>query len=109
MISYAYLAVAILAELVGTSALKLSDGMSRPAPGAVVVVGYGVAFWCMALALKTLPVGLVYAIWAGIGIAGIKAIGVVFFGESINPTAIAGTLLIIVGVVMVQLGSAAPR
>src|SRR3546814_9479011 len=48
MISYAYLAVAILAELVGTSALKLSDGMSRPAPGAVVIVGYGVAFWCMA-------------------------------------------------------------
>ena len=65
--AHVHLLVAILAEVVATSSLKASDGLSRPLPTAVVVIGYAVAFYFLALALRSVPVGLAYAIWSGVG------------------------------------------
>jgi small multidrug resistance pump len=107
MNAYALLVIAILTEVVGTTFLKLSDGMTKLLPAAVVVLCYGTAFWLMSLTLRTLPVGLVYAIWSGIGIAGVKAIGVGFFKEPLDLPAIAGTLLIIAGIGVLHLGGRA--
>jgi len=105
MIAYALLCVAIVTEVIGTTFLKLSHGMTRLLPAAVVVVCYGVAFMLMSLTLRTLPVGFVYAIWSGIGIAGVKAIGVGFFKEPLDLPAVAGTLLIVAGIGVLHLGA----
>ncbi len=104
MHAYLLLFVAIVTEVTGTISLKLSEGMTRLAPAAVVVVCYGAAFFLMSVTLRTLPVGLVYAIWSGIGIAGVKAIGVAFFREPLDLPAVAGTALIIIGIVVLHLG-----
>jgi small multidrug resistance pump len=104
MNAYVLLVIAILTEVVGTTFLKLSDGMTKLLPTAVVVACYAAAFWLMSLTLRTLPVGLVYAIWSGIGIAGVKAIGVGFFKEPLDLPAIAGTLLIVAGIGVLHLG-----
>ncbi len=101
--AYGLLLLAIIAEVIGTTALKMSYGMTRLGPGLVVVVGYGSAFWLLSLTLKVMPVGLVYAIWSALGIAGIKAIGVVLFKESFDLLAIVGTALVIAGVLTLTL------
>lgn len=105
LLSYTLLALAIISEVIGTSALKASDGMSRLVPGLIVVAGYALAFYLMALSLKTLPVGLVYAIWAGLGIVGVAIVGMWYFGESMTAVKASGMALIVVGVVLVQVGS----
>lgn len=104
MNAYALLVIAIVTEVVGTTFLKLSHGMTRLGPAAVVIVCYSTAFWLMSMTLRTLPVGLVYAVWSGIGIAGVKAIGVGWFREPLDLPAVAGTLLIILGIVVLHLG-----
>jgi len=76
---YALLGFAIFAEVVGTAALKVSDGMTRLGPAALVVGGYGLSFWLLSLTLITMPVGLVYAIWSGVGVAAIALIGQYYF------------------------------
>lgn len=101
-LSYLLLILAILSEVVATSALKASDGMTRLWPASLVVAGYTVAFLLLAQTLKVLPVGLAYAIWAGVGVVGVALVGVFFFGEVMTPTKVAGMALIIVGVVLVQ-------
>jgi small multidrug resistance pump len=95
---YALLAVAILSELAGTTALKLSDGFSKPLPSAVVVVGYGLAFYLVSLTLEDLPIGLVYGTWAALGIVGVAAIGAVVFDEAVDVAGVVGIALIIAGV-----------
>ncbi|AGB33239.1 quaternary ammonium compound-resistance protein [Natrinema pellirubrum DSM 15624] len=95
---YVLLAGAILSELVGTTALKLSEGFSRPLPSLVVLLGYGVAFYLLSLTLEELPVGLVYATWAALGIVGVASIGVVVFGERLDPAAVVGLGLVLAGV-----------
>ncbi|MCW8916494.1 MAG: multidrug efflux SMR transporter [Magnetovibrio sp.] len=100
---YALLGLAIVAEVVGTSALKLADGFTKLVPSLVVVVGYGLSFWLLAVTLKTLPIGFVYAVWAGAGVAAIALIGVFWFGESLSLSGVAGIALIIAGVVVLQL------
>jgi small multidrug resistance pump len=75
------LAIAIVAEVGGTVALKYTDGFTRLAPSAAVVAGYGLSFWMLALVLRDLPIGLTYAVWAAAGTALIAAIGIVAFGE----------------------------
>ncbi|MFD1633957.1 DMT family transporter [Haloplanus ruber] len=95
---YVMLGMAILAEVIGTTALKLSQGFSRPLPSLGVLVGYGTAFYCLSFALEDLPVGVVYGTWAAIGIIAIAAIGVVAFGESVDVAGIVGLGLIVVGV-----------
>jgi len=102
---YALLGVAIVSELLGTTALKLSDGFSRPLPSLGVLVGYGVAFYLVSLTLEDLPVGVVYGTWAALGIVGVAAIGVVVFGERVDLAGAVGICLILVGVYFVNVVS----
>ena len=97
-----YLSIAIVAEVIGTSFLKSAEGFSRPAPSVMVVVAYVVAFFFLGLALKTLPVGIAYAIWAGVGVALIALAGYVFFGQALDAPAIIGMALIVAGVVVIN-------
>lgn len=99
------LGVAILAEIAGTSALKASDGMTRLWPSAIVVVGYLVAFWCMSIAIRTIPMGVAYAVWSGVGIVLITAIGWALYGQKLDAPALAGLGLIVAGVAVVNLFS----
>ena len=108
--SYLYLAIAIVAEVIGTSALKAAEGFTRPLPSLVVIVGYGAAFYFLSLALKTIPVGIAYAIWSGIGVALITLIGWVVFKQRLDAPALFGLALIIAGVAVIQFfSSAVPR
>ena len=104
------LAVAIVAEVVGTSALKASAGFSRLAPSVVVVLGYAVAFYCLSLVLKTIPVGVAYAIWSGLGIVLITVVAWVVYDQAIDLAAALGMGLIVAGVVVLHVfsGSAKP-
>ena len=95
---YVVLGTAILAEVIGTTSLKLSQGFSRPLPSLGVLVGYGAAFYFLSLALEDLPVGVVYGTWAALGIVAIATIGVVAFDEPVDLAGIVGIGLIIVGV-----------
>jgi small multidrug resistance pump len=103
--SYLYLAIAIVAEVIGTSALKAAEGFTRLLPSLVVVIGYGVAFYFLSLALKTIPVGIAYAVWSGVGVALITLIGWLVFKQRLDPPALAGLALIVAGVVLIQFSS----
>lgn len=106
-IPYVYLAVAIVAEVIGTSALKAAAGFTRPLPSLVVVVGYGIAFYFLSLALKFIPVGVAYAIWSGVGVALITLIGWLVFKQRLDAAALAGIALIVAGVIVIQVFSTA--
>jgi small multidrug resistance pump len=101
------LALAIGAEVVATSALKSAAGFTRLGPSLVVVLGYGVSFWCLSLALKTIPVGVAYAIWSGVGIVLIALIAWALHGQRLDAAALLGIGLILAGVVVIQLFSKA--
>lgn len=103
--SYFYLGIAILAEVTGTLALRASDGFSRLIPSAVVVCGYGLAFFFLSLTLKTIPVGIAYAIWSGVGIVLISLLGWVLFRQALDVPAMIGMGLIIAGVAVLNLFS----
>ncbi|CAN7368652.1 multidrug efflux SMR transporter [Trinickia sp. LjRoot230] len=103
--SYLWLAVAIVAEVIGTSALRASAGFTRLVPTLVVVAGYGVAFYCLSLTLKTMPVGIVYAIWSGVGIVLITLVAIVLYRQVPDLPAVAGLSLIVAGVVVLNLFS----
>ncbi len=105
MQQWIFLSVAIVSEVAATSALKASDGFSRPWPSLVVVAGYVVAFYFLSLTLKTVPVGVAYAIWSGVGVALIALIGWFFFGQALDMPAIIGLLLIVAGVMVLNLFS----
>lgn len=107
MPSYLSLAIAIVAEVFATTALKASEGFSRFLPSAFVVIGYGVSFYFLAVTLKTIPVGIVYAIWSGVGIVLISALGWVIYGQQLDWAALAGMALIIAGVLVINLFSGA--
>lgn len=93
------LAFAIASEIVATFALKASEGLSRPLPAALVVVGYGLSFWMLALVLKHLSVGTTYAVWSAVGTAAIATIGIFAYGETANVLKLASLALIVIGVV----------
>ncbi|MCZ4096224.1 multidrug efflux SMR transporter [Streptomyces sp. So13.3] len=101
---YIMLGGAIIAEILGTTAMKYSDGFSRLWPSAITVTGYVIAFALLAQTLKTVEVGTAYAIWAGVGTAMIAAIGMVFLGEAANAAKVLGVLLVIAGVIVLNLG-----
>lgn len=107
--AFMYLAIAILAEVIGTSALKASNGFTVLMPSVVVVAGYAVSFYCLSLALRSIPVGVAYAIWSGVGIVLISAIGWVLFRQRLDAAALIGIGLIIAGVVVIQSFSATVR
>jgi small multidrug resistance pump len=97
------LLVAILSEVVGTVALKASDGFARFGPTALVVVGYGLTFYFLGLALKQIPLGVAYAIWSGLGTAGAVLAGVLLWRESLNLAGVIGIALIVAGVLILNL------
>lgn len=100
-----YLSIAILSEVIGTSALKSSNGFSKLIPSLIVLVSYSFSFYFLSLTLKTIPVGLSYAIWSGAGIILISLIGYFFYDQHLDTPAILGILLIGAGVVIINLFS----
>lgn len=98
-----WLALAIVAEVIGTSCLKSTDGFTRPGPVAVVVVAYGLAFWGLSMTLRTLPIGVAYAIWAGLGIVLMAVVGRVVFRQPLDAPALFGIGLILAGVLVINL------
>jgi len=103
--AYAYLLVAIVAEVIGTTALKSSEEFTKLFPSVVVVVGYGLAFYCLSLVLRTIPVGIAYAVWSGVGVVLIAVAGAVLFKQIPDIPAIIGMSLIIAGVVIMHVFS----
>ncbi len=104
-IGYLYLGIAIVAEVVATSALKASEGFTRTGPSLIVAIGYGIAFYFLSLVLKTVPMGVAYAVWSGVGIVLIAAIGWLFMKQSLDLPALLGIGLIVAGVAVIQLFS----
>ena len=103
--NWLFLLVAIVSEVVATSSLKSSEGFSRFWPSVVVVIGYSVAFYCLALTLRFIPMGVVYAIWSGIGIVLITVVGWLLFDQKLDMPALLGIGLIAMGVVVMNVFS----
>ncbi|MCC5882671.1 MAG: multidrug efflux SMR transporter [Halomonas sp.] len=103
--AFFYLALAIIAEVVATSALKATHGFTRLVPSLIVIVGYTIAFYMLSLVLRTIPVGIAYAIWAGLGIVLVALVGVLVYGQRPDLPAVLGIGLIVAGVVVIQLFS----
>lgn len=101
--SYLILFIAIVAEVVATSSLKASEGFTKLIPSLVVIAGYSTAFYCLSLTLKTMAIGIVYAIWSGAGVVLVTFIGKVFFHEQLDFAAQVGIGLIVVGVLVINL------
>lgn len=108
--AYGYLLVAIICEVIGTSALKAADGFTRLLPSVVTVLGYGVSFYCLSMSLRTIPIGLAYAVWCGLGIVLVALVGVLWFRQPLDWPAMLGMALIFAGVLVINLySSAAPH
>lgn len=102
---WVYLLLAIVSEVVATSALKSSESFSRLWPSVLTVVGYGVAFYQLSLTLRELPVGIAYAIWSGVGIVLVSLAAVVLFGQKLDLPALIGMGLIVAGVIVINVCS----
>jgi len=100
-----YLVIAIVSEVAATSALKAADGFTRWAPSLVVVVGYASAFYFLSLTLRTIPLGIIYAIWSGVGVALVSFVGWAIYHQSLDAAAFIGIGLIVAGVVVLNLFS----
>ena len=105
MQQWIFLAVAIVSEVIATSCLKAAEGFTRLWPSLVVIVGYSLAFYLLSLTLRTIPVGVAYAIWSGVGIVLIALSGWLFLGQSLDLPALIGLALIIAGVVVINVFS----
>lgn len=103
--AYLYLAIAIIAEVVATSALKASEEFTKVVPSIIVIVGYGSAFYCLSRVLKTLPVGITYAIWAGVGIVLVTIVAAIVFKQIPDLAAIIGMVFIVLGVIIINVFS----
>ncbi len=103
--AYIYLAVAIVAEVVATSALKASEEFTRWIPSLIVVIGYGAAFYYMTLVLRSIPIGITYAVWAGLGIVLVTVAGAVLYKQIPDMPAIIGIGLIVAGVIVINVFS----
>jgi len=101
------LLIAIIAEVIATSALKASEGFTKLWPSIVVVLGYGVAFYALSLALREIPMGVAYAIWSGLGLILITLTGWLLYGQRIDVPAFIGMVLIVAGVVVMNVFSKA--
>ena len=102
MPSYLFLSIAIIAEVIATSALRAADGFSQWLPSIIVVIGYAVAFYFLSLTLRTIPVGIAYAIWSGAGIVLISIVGFVVYKQVLDLPALIGMGLIVAGVVVIN-------
>ena len=103
--NWLYLAIAILSEVIATSALKSADGFSRLGPSLLVVIGYASAFYFLSLTLRSIPLGIAYAIWSGVGVALVSIIGWIIYHQTLNAAALTGIALIVAGVVILSLFS----
>ena len=101
--NWMYLAIAILSEVVATSALKAAEGFTRPVPSAIVVVGYSAAFYFLSLTLRTIPVGVAYAVWSGVGLLLVSIAGWVLYKQALDGVALAGIGCIAIGVALLSL------
>jgi small multidrug resistance pump len=104
-VSYLYLAIAIVSEVIGTSALKASNEFTRVIPSLITLVAFVTAFYFLSLTLRTIPVGIAYAIWSGVGIVLISLIGRYVFGQVLDLPAMLGMGLIVAGVVVINVFS----
>lgn len=102
-LSAIYLLIAIVGEVIATSALKATDGMTKPGPTAIVVAGYSVSFFVLSRALRTIPVGIAYAIWSGVGTVLVTAISWVVLRQRLDPMVLVGMALIVVGTIVINL------
>ena len=105
MTGYLYLAIAITAEVIATTSMKALDGFSRPLPLLLVVAGYSLSFWMLIQVVKTNPVGIAYAIWAGLGIVLVSVAAAAIYQQKLDLPAVLGMVLIVAGVVVIQLFS----
>lgn len=103
--SWLYLSIAIFAEIIATSALKSAEGFTRLWPSVITLTGYGIAFYCLSISLRDIPVGIAYAVWSGAGIVAISIIGLVFFKQQLDAAALVGIGLIIAGVIVLNVFS----
>jgi len=104
-LAYLYLGFAIVAEVIGTTALKASDSFTRPLPSLITVGCYALSFYLLTFSLRVLPTGIAYAIWSGVGIVLISAVGWFWFKQSLDTPALIGLGLIIAGVLVINLFS----
>jgi small multidrug resistance pump len=105
MSGYGWLAIAILAEVIATTALKASGGFTRLWPSLITIAGYGIAFYGLSMTLRTMPLGLAYALWSGVGIVLITAIAWIAFKQTLDTPALVGIGLILAGVLVINLFS----
>ena len=104
------LGIAIVSEVIATSALKAAEGFTRPIPSLIVVVGYAASFYLLSLTLKTIPIGITYAIWSGVGLALISIVGWVVYEQKLDTASMFGIGLIVAGVMVIHLlGKSAPH
>jgi small multidrug resistance pump len=103
--NYVYLFAAIMSEVVATSALKAAEGFSRFWPSVIVIVGYGLAFYCLSLTVRTIPIGIAYAIWSGVGIVLISLVGLLLYRQPLDLPAVIGMALILAGVLIINVFS----
>lgn len=103
--SWLLLSIAIMAEVIATTALKASNGFTRVYPSVVTCIGYAISFYCLAQTLRVIPVGIVYAIWSGAGIVAISIIGYVVYKQTLDGAAILGIALIAAGVLVLNVFS----
>ena len=102
---YGYLGIAIVAEVLATSFLKSAEGFTRLWPSVIVAVGYGIAFLCLSLTLRTIPTGVAYAIWSGVGIVLVSAVAYFWQGQKLDAPALAGMAMIVSGVLVINIFS----
>jgi small multidrug resistance pump len=103
--TYLYLIMAVGFEVIGTAALQASEQFTRPKPLILTAIGYAAAFYFLSLVLRTMPVGIAYAIWSGLGVVLITLVGLIWFGQKLDMPAIAGLALIVAGVAIINLFS----
>ena len=105
MRAYVYLAIAILAEVIATSSLKATAEFTKPWPSLLVIAGYGIAFYCLTLSLRVIPVGIAYAIWSGLGIVLVATAGYLLYQQKLDAPAILGMAMILGGCLVINLFS----
>ncbi|WAG78620.1 multidrug efflux SMR transporter [Metapseudomonas furukawaii] len=105
MTGYIYLSIAIAAEVIATTSMKAIDGFNKPLPLILVIGGYTLAFWMLTMVVKSIPVGIAYAIWAGLGIVLVSIAALVLYQQKLDAPAVVGMGMIVSGVVVIQLFS----
>ena len=105
MKTFIILFFAILSEVIATSSLKFSEGFTKPIPSVIVAIGYGLSFYLLSIALKSMPIGVAYAIWSGIGLILTVIAGMILWKETLDLAKVAGVVLILAGIVLINVFS----